>query len=57
VLYNEDKLNENYRKQWKSACIEYIDYVIIIDVFCTSDIIRLENIQREEDIFIQQEFR
>ncbi len=23
VLYNEDKLNEKYRKQWKSACIEY----------------------------------
>lgn len=23
VLYNEDKLNEKYRKQWKSACIRY----------------------------------
>ena len=23
VLYNENKINRKYRKQWKSACIEY----------------------------------
>lgn len=57
LLYNEDKLNEKCKKQWKVACIKYIGCAIIIDVFCINKYDGLKML-REKRIFyllIQQE--